>query len=321
MGDLLVCTPLFRAVKKASPGTKIYLLCSPDNAVAVSNNPQVDGSVVYDKKRWWNPFHALGVLRQLRSWRPDAAIQLLSNTASLTSALWGRASGVRTLIGFNPEYYGESWGQFLFHHTLSVEPHGLQPEVKTYGRLLQPLGIELQDLALEFHPSSEDREWVREWLGRLPPGKICVGLQPGGSDDPPGRLWPAIFYADIAKRIMAFPNAEVILIGMPGLEESAVRAVQRELPHPPVVFMERKFGRYAALLESLAVYCGNDGGGLHLAAACGTPTVGIFRAAKGARWNPFPLEKHPFLQSKFPGDDPTEIEQVWALLHSTLPPH
>src|ERR1700687_4376105 len=51
LGDLLLATPVFRALKNAYPSVQIHLLADTYNAKAIQDNPRLDKVWVWDKKR------------------------------------------------------------------------------------------------------------------------------------------------------------------------------------------------------------------------------------------------------------------------------
>ncbi len=104
-------------------------------------------------------------------------------------------------------------------------------------------------------------------------GRPLVVMHPGASD--PQRRWPAAKFAAVGDALVA-AGAEVGVTGT-GSEEPVVEAVLRAMDHPAHNLYERlSRGGFAGLLSRCTVVISNDSGPLHLAAAVGTSTVGIF---------------------------------------------
>lgn len=96
-------------------------------------------------------------------------------------------------------------------------------------------------------------------------------LHPGATD--PRRRWPVESFAAVG-RALAEAGAQVVAIGA-GAEGSLTRALAARAP--VVDLCDRlSLGGIAALLARARVVVANDSGPLHLAAAVGAPTVGIF---------------------------------------------
>ncbi len=62
LGDLLLATPIFRALKKAYPSVQIHFMADTYNAVAIRSNKRLDHIWVWDKKRMRGPRFVSGPL-------------------------------------------------------------------------------------------------------------------------------------------------------------------------------------------------------------------------------------------------------------------
>jgi heptosyltransferase-2 len=129
--------------------------------------------------------------------------------------------------------------------------------------------------------ATELRAW-RERLGLALDGHPVVALAPGAVG--PSKRWPAAYYADLAQRLAA-EGAWVWVIGGPGETEIAAQIVRsgwgdiRDLTGPDL--------RNAILaLAAANTAVSNDSGLLHVAAALGTPAVGIFGPTSPWHWAP-----------------------------------
>ncbi len=102
-----------------------------------------------------------------------------------------------------------------------------------------------------------------------------VGLHAGVGD--PWRQWPPENFAAVGDAL-AQAGACVLLTGL-GFEEPITRAVAEKMTSPAVDLSGRlSIGGLAALLSRCKVVVSNDSGPLHIAAAVGAATVGIYWA-------------------------------------------
>jgi heptosyltransferase-3 len=108
-----------------------------------------------------------------------------------------------------------------------------------------------------------------------------------------GKQWHAEGFASVARTLTAsgglFPNARVLVAGAPS-ERSLADPILQVLPKDRTV---PAFGWplpvLAAALSRMALYIGNDSGLMHMAAAVGVPTIGLFGPSKPelyAPWGP-----------------------------------
>jgi lipopolysaccharide export system permease protein len=148
-------------------------------------------------------------------------------------------------------------------------------------------------------PPPAPRLWIKERdrqaAARLVPTDLAfLAVAPGASS--PEKRWPAERFAAMIDRLTA-PDAPgatlaVTLLGAAD-ERWLIDAVLRRLAERPgirrplVVLGEARLPVVAAILERARLYIGNDSGLMHLAAASGAPTVGLFGPTPATRYRPW----------------------------------
>lgn len=96
-----------------------------------------------------------------------------------------------------------------------------------------------------------------------------------------GKIWPGERFAELAKRLTAadgiLPNARIVVFGGPGEEALAAPALDG-LPPDRTIDLVGKIDlpTIGAAMQRCSFYIGNDSGLMHLAAAAGTVTLGLF---------------------------------------------
>jgi heptosyltransferase-2 len=129
-------------------------------------------------------------------------------------------------------------------------------------------------------PPAEVAGW-RERLGLADNGKPIVALAPGAVG--PSKRWPGAAYGDLARRLIAQGN-EVWIVGSPA--EAPLVSIIRD-GAPEVRDLTGTDLRNAILaLAAADVAVSNDSGLLHVAAAIGTPAIGIFGPTSPWHWAP-----------------------------------
>ena len=121
------------------------------------------------------------------------------------------------------------------------------------------------------------------WRARqhLPAGRPLVALAPGAVG--PSKRWPASYYGEVAKHLSR-SGAIVVVIGSPTESPLAAEIGDGD---PDIRDLTGADLRNAILaLGSAAVAISNDSGLLHVAAALGTPTIGIFGPTSPWHWAP-----------------------------------
>ncbi|MCC9620200.1 glycosyltransferase family 9 protein [Thalassospira sp. MA62] len=113
-----------------------------------------------------------------------------------------------------------------------------------------------------------------------------------------GKTWAADRFVELIKRIRAkdglLPEAHVLLVGAPN-ERDAAKPVIDALAQDDrtVIFGDEDLLTVQACLERSDLYIGNDSGLMHMAAAAGIPTLGLFGPTREENYGPCgPIAAH-----------------------------
>jgi ADP-heptose:LPS heptosyltransferase len=275
LGDAVVSLYAIREYKRRHPGISLEALVSSRIAEVYRGAPWIDTVHVLpvtghrlarelaDPGLWKR---LLGLVFRLRGRRFAEMVDLELYRAH--GALLKRLLGIPWSRGFSVE------GALDKGHDFQVDLPRDMPEWKCFYRVL---GLEPPERAPEpLYARAAPR-------GRG--GKRRIGMVYGSSFNWPQKKWPWEHFARLARDLHG-QGHEVVLFGSV-LERGESRRI-REAAGVPV---EDTSGRldYAGLLEAVAgcdLVVGNDTGTLHLAAACGVPTVTLFGPTDPRKWNP-----------------------------------
>ncbi len=127
----------------------------------------------------------------------------------------------------------------------------------------------------------------RPRLDLLPVGRPFIVLAPTANWQP--KVWPADRFAaafqDLATSLI--PGAAAVIVGGPGPAEQALAdPLAKVLPDAIHLVGTLSLPEVAAVLERSALFIGNDSGLMHLAAAAGAPTIGLFGPTDAAIYAP-----------------------------------
>jgi ADP-heptose:LPS heptosyltransferase len=155
----------------------------------------------------------------------------------------------------------------------------------------------LRQLASVFglYPPPNPRLWTAarhdEAAARLiPEGRPVLALGPTANW--PRKTWPAERFSELALKLTApsgiFPNARIAVFGGPG-EREAARPVVEALAADRCIDLVGCVDLLTAYacLRRCAFFIGNDSGLMHLAAAAGIPTLGLFGPSKEQLYAPW----------------------------------
>ncbi|MGQ9560196.1 MAG: glycosyltransferase family 9 protein [Candidatus Oleimicrobiaceae bacterium] len=264
-GDIVLCTPLLRAVKKSMPQAMVAFLATPTSANLLETNPHLDQLIVYDKRGSEKGLGSL--LRLIRRLRQQHFQLALLPHRSLRSALLAWAAGIRVRIGFS-----QAPGAFLYTHR--VPYRRTCHEVERNLALLEAAGGRADGLQPEVFPDGSDRARVDELLKEADAKGPLLGLAPGSIW--PTKRWTPGGFAEVGTMAMRTLAATVVVIGGP--EDRALTArVCAAMDHKAIDAAGRLTLRQSAeLIRRCRVLVSNDSAPLHLGVAMGTHVVAIF---------------------------------------------
>ncbi|PWR14479.1 glycosyl transferase, partial [Micromonospora sicca] len=146
-----------------------------------------------------------------------------------------------------------------------------QHEVIRYLEVAALVGAPATTIVPALAVTEADRAEARRVLGE--PRQPRVALHPGATDT--RRRWPSERFGEVARALVG-DGYEVLVTGTPAEREvvEAVVAAAGVPVRPQVGTLS--LGGLAACYAGCALMVSNDTGPLHLAAAVGTPTVGVY---------------------------------------------
>jgi ADP-heptose:LPS heptosyltransferase len=121
----------------------------------------------------------------------------------------------------------------------------------------------------------------------LPPGPPVIALGPTANWT--GKVWPPERFAELFQALARGPlaGARAAVLAGPGAQERALAApVLAAIPGAIDLAGRLSLAEAAACLARAALFVGNDSGLMHLAAAAGAPTLGLFGPTSAAEYAP-----------------------------------
>jgi heptosyltransferase-2 len=274
IGDFVRCHTVVRLLRARFPASPIDVLTTTMVAPLLDYMPGVRQGIVWDlpRKRL-----ALSQHRALAArLRQQGYGRVLVMPRTWKSALAPFLAAIPERTGFAGEL------RFGLLNDLRWGERALPRMVDRCAALALPKGAPLPpDYPLpELEvPDQEIAAW-RQRLG-LAEGRPLAAFAPGAVG--PSKRWPASYFAETARRLAA-QGFSVIVLGGPG-ETSLAAEIGAGQGH--VRDLTGADLRNAILgLAAADVAVSNDSGLLHVAAALGTPSIGIFGPTSPWHWAP-----------------------------------
>jgi lipopolysaccharide heptosyltransferase II len=291
IGDVVLTTPVIRSLRNAYPAAFIAYMGERQASSLLEGNPCLDEILPFD-------FSRPAIVEQsrmallLRRRRFELVIDLFGNPRS---AMLARLSGAPVRVG--PDRKGR--GRL---YTLRVKDDGIpKSAIAFHNQSLQALGIPITSLKTELFPSVTERERARSLLlegdPRIDPARPLVGIHPGATW--PAKHWAAERFGHLAERLSR-SGIQVVVFGGPG-DVDTLSAVRRSAGVPLRVIEQPSLRELAAVISWCSAFVGNDAGPIHIAAAVGTPTMGLFGPGEENIWFPYdPALGHRALRKDVP---------------------
>ena len=306
IGDVVHALPAAALLKHALPDARISWVVERRASSILKDSPAIDDLIEIDTRGWRkNIFNkpassgVRGTLGRLRNADdnggrqnqecPDVAIDF---QGLIKSGVVAFASRARNRIGFETAELREKPSRFFLTEQVSTTQfrHVIEKNLALARAAIVRAGgstaenSNRNDAAYEFPiaVASEDERYVEEAIGAA--GNRFAIINPGGGW--PTKLWPAERYAQLADWLSSEWDISSFVTYGPGEEELA-RKVERHARTGAARLLGSSLKQFVALARRAALFVGGDTGPLHLAAASGTPIVGIYGPTSPERNGPF----------------------------------
>lgn len=270
-------TPALEVAKRGLDN-QVGVVCEEPCDQVLRDNPFVDELIVGSRSRKF--LSRLQVIRKVRAFRPDIAIDLHGGTtSSIMTGLSGaglRVGSVRTRYNwlFNCRVPGarEVWKRSDLH---TVEDQ--LASLKFLGYPVEPIP------PLWVPRRAEDIRSAKELLSRNHLDEGFVMIHPGAAFDT--KRWQVEHFARLAIRLMA-DKLQVAATAGPG-EEGLLAELSRFAGQDLKIIEPLSLSGFAALVSFCGVFVGNDTGSTHIATAAKKPVAVIFGSSDSKVWYPW----------------------------------
>lgn len=275
IGNFIMQSPVFSVLKKQFPEAHITVWVAPRGTkILAKNHPAIDA--VIEEPIQGSLFQHLARIQRLRRYRFDTGI-VLSPGQQIKSAfyLWG--AGIRHRIGHQYPFLNNDKSSFLLTNSLP-EKENLH-DIEQNLELLSLLNIPADKRSVSHYevsiPSTYEQK-AQALLEKIhiPSDRLLVGMHPGSDHAFLWKRWPVASFAQVGNSLIQNKKAFVLIFGG-NHEETLKRDLYNHLkPNAAVINSDLLTG--AAIMKQCNLFLSNDSGLMHLAAAGGVKTYGIF---------------------------------------------
>lgn len=280
IGDVMLSTPVIRAVREAYPASHISFMVRPYSRDIIAGNPFLDEVIEYDKNMGMlGTVKFIGFLRRKRF---DLA--LILHPTSRTHLLTYLAR-IPKRIGFD-----KKMAFMLTRRIPHTKQFGLKHEIDYTLDLVRHIGVESYSRTLHMPISGKSEEKVerlftRHGVARSDP---IVVINPGASCR--SKRWDVERFARAADELAKRHKVKIVVVA--GSEDKDIAGRLAVSMKGPCVNLagSTTVADIASILRRASLFISNDSGPVHIACAVGTPVIAIFgrsdRGLSPVRWGP-----------------------------------
>ncbi len=285
IGDVVLATASFRALKDLLPGARVHALVRKGCGALLAADPNLSGA--FESRRGGGRLsdvvrENLALTRALRAERFDLVIDLRTGDRSAILALLARGTEKVAYAGD-----GAFWRRFVFTRLfdrLAAAPPPAHPGADQSLRILRAAGLEAGNFLPQLHVSDETDKTARGILSAagISPETRFVTINPFSRWK--YKEWGYDRWAEVIAKLGERHGLPSVLIG--SVEEAGeVAGILRKAGgEGRSIAGKTSLGELAAVLRRSTLHLGVDSAAPHMASALGTPTLTIFGPSDWRAW-------------------------------------
>ena len=285
LGDIVHALPAVASLRAAFPQARIDWLVEARWQELIELNPDLSNVIVVDTRTWrraplrvstWRSL--AGLMDALRRAGYEASIDF---QGLYKSAILAQLSRAPRRLGFERKFLKEP-GAARFY-TEPVRPPENTHVIEMNLALARAAGAGETQLRFPLPTTAEDDAAVEQMLAEHHLRDFVV-LSPGGGWG--SKCWPVERYATVHNHLARGRGWRTVINAGPG-EEHLVSEFMAHARVTRPVHLPLSLRQLVALIRRARLLISGDAGPLHLAAALGTPVVGLYGPTDPVRNGPY----------------------------------
>lgn len=308
LGDVLLGTPLLRALRKRYPDATIDVLVRSGCGTVLEGNADISGVIEAERRPRIGDYFRL-FARLFR--RYDLTI---SNALSDRATVYALAASRERVTWVRPTGRGFGWKRRVYQRW-AAEEHGPCHPFAMNKLLAELLGLPYDgQVVLPRCADAESR--LAELLGESARSAPIAILHPGSRM--PYKHWRIDGWQELARTLRA-QGYEIIVTGGPdATERQYIESIFGSSGTAVIAAGRLRLGDLSALFSRASLYIGVDTVVTHMAAGHGLPTVAVVGPEDPQIWAPWPRTGIADENPGYPPQGDCRSGNV-ALVHSQLP--
>lgn len=307
IGDVVQSLPVLNALRERFPKAFIAWATEQAASVLLERHEALDELVTLPKGWLKRPKTVWQLRRRLRAMRPDVSIDGQGLTRSAVVA-W--LSGARRRIGFGRPW-GREMSRWLNNENVdTAAEHAVDRNLE----LLRPLGIVAPKVRFLLPEDPADQARMDAVIRQ-------TGLEGGFAVVNPGAGWPSKLwlndrFAAVGVYLQRRHGLRTLVVYGNQTERAAAEEIVSHSEGICLLAPRTSLKELAALSRRARLFIGSDTGPLHLAAAVGTPCIGLYGPWPAKRHGPYGPENVALQKMFFEGGSRARRRAPRALMEA-----
>ncbi len=270
IGDSILTLPLIKGIKETHKACEVDVLL---------RSRVKDVYECYEINHIFNLDSLSDIIKLARKYRSYDVVfdcEPYLNISAILSFLLGKIR-----VGFANQFRSKLY-------TKTVEFRKNQHMVQNYLDMLRVLNKNFDTCKLEkLSIPVENQKRIDEFLSKTRKSKPIIGITPGISESSKNRMWFENRFAELADKLIEEFNFNILFIDSKKNREivNNIISQMKQKPINTVGMFNLKETFY--LISKCNVYISNDTGPMHIAAAQGVKTIGLFGPNTPVLWGPY----------------------------------
>ena len=269
LGDTLLSTPVFAALRKAYPQATISAMIRDRYCSFFKNNPALDEIIPFYKG--WIGFY--------RTWKKvkkgNFDIAFVAHISDPGPLVIASLAGTPYLVG----YYRQKEFDHLFSLKIipNLKEHVIENRLNAVRSIIGPETELSTSMVLPLNPEETKKVWdsVVDRHKILATETKVIGFQPGANRY--YQRWPKEHFIELGKKLLANNKRHIIIIFGSKNETSLGKTIEDGIGQKErAFFYPHPLADLPHIFKKIDCLITNDTGPMHLAIAIGTSTVSLF---------------------------------------------
>ena len=276
VGDVLLTTPLIRALKKSNPANEIYFLTGKSAEKILKYNPYLSGIIPWDKD----------TLKKIREQKFGTVIDFMHSAISGYYTLF---SGAKKRVAFY-----RPWGFWCYN----IMPKYIDKGYTVNDRLqiLEELGVKSDGIDLDLVFAAENEKKVFEFFKKNNISKNNFLITLDVTNRRVYRQWQKEKFSHLADLLAEKYNAKIIFVWGPG-ELDYVKSAMSLCKKRHILSDDFDILDLAALIKNCSFHIGTSSAPGHIAISQKIPSFTIYGLKTNpVNWMPPDVKIHKYIQ-------------------------